>query len=117
MLPLLSFRKGKNMERLYEDSLDLILCSEYAWMILNAVKPENRNVTYEELSLRYPFLLKNKQSPESIYGLLYPGEVLERYRDKTEDTLQKRRALLLALAICRMYLKKRCSVGTNTKVF
>ena len=93
------------MERLYEGILDLRLCSDYARMILIAVKTENRSITYKELHLRYPFLLENKQSSEGIYGLLYPGEVLERYRDKTEDTLQKRRALLLALAIC-----KRCSM-------
>ena len=66
------------MERLYEGILDLRLCSDYARMILNAVKTENRSITYKELSLLYPFLLKNNQSSEGIYGLLYPGEVLER---------------------------------------
>jgi len=105
------------MERLYEGILDLTLCSDYARMILNAVKPENRSITYKELSLRYPFLLKNKQSPEGIYGLLYPGEVLERYRDKTEDTLQKRRALLLALAICRGVFEKEMFHGNQYSSF
>ena len=117
MLPPLSFRKGKNMERLYEGILDLRLCSDYAWMILNAVKTENRSITYKELSLRYPFLLENKQSSEGIYGLLYPGEVLERYRDKTEDTLQKRRALLLALAICRDVFEKEMFHGDQYASF
>lgn len=117
MLPLLFFRKGNNMERLYEGILDLVLCSDYAGMILNAAKPENRSVTYEELSLRYPFLLDRKQSSEGIYGLLYPGEVLERYRDKTEDTLQKRRALLLALAICRDAIEKEMFHGSQYESF
>ncbi len=58
--PLLSFRKGKNMERLYEGILGLTLCSDYARMILNAVKPENRSIAYKELSLRYPFLIKKQ---------------------------------------------------------
>lgn len=117
MLPPLSFRKGKNMERLYEGILDLRLCSDYARMILNAVKTENRSITYKELPLRYPFLLENKQSSEGIYGLLYPGEVLERYRDKTEDTLQKRRALLLALAICRDVFEKEMFHGDQYASF
>ena len=117
MLPPLSFRKGKNMERLYEGILDLRLCSDYARMILNAVKTENRSITYKELSLLYPFLLKNNQSSEEIYGLLYPGEVLERYRDKTEDTLQKRRALLLALAICRDVFEKEMFHGDQYASF
>ena len=80
-------------------------------MILNAVKTENRSITYKELSLRDPFLLENKQSSEGIYGLLYPGEVLERYRDKTEDTLQKSIVYYyLLLRSAGMYLKKRCSM-------
>lgn len=106
MLPLLSFGKGKNMDRLYEGILDRTVCSDYVWMILKAVKPENQSITYEELSAKYPFLLKDQKSREDLYGLLYPGEVLERYRDKTEDTVQKRRALLLALAICRKVFEK-----------
>ena len=94
------------MDRLYEGILDRTVCSDYVWMILNAVKSENKSITYEELSAKYPFLLKDQKSREDLYGLLYPGEVLERYRDKTEDTVQKRRALLLALAVCRKVFEK-----------
>ena len=94
------------MDRLYEGILDRTVCSDYVWMILNAVKSENKSITYEELSEKYPFLLKDQKSREDLYGLLYPGEVLERYRDKTEDTVQKRRALLLALAVCRKVFEK-----------
>ena len=94
------------MDRLYEGILDRTVCSDYVWMVLNAVKSENKSITYEELSAKYPFLLKDQKSREDLYGLLYPGEVLERYRDKTEDTVQKRRALLLALAVCRKVFEK-----------
>jgi len=43
--------------------------------------------------------------------------VLERYRDKTEDTLQKRRALLLALAICRDVFEKEMFHGNQYASF
>lgn len=55
------------MERLYEGILGLTLCSDYARMILNAVKPENRSIAYKELSLRYPFLIK-KIKKQTISG-------------------------------------------------
>ena len=43
--------------------------------------------------------------------------MLERYRDKTEDTLQKRRALLLALAICRDVFEKEMFHGNQYASF
>ena len=49
-------------------------------------------------------------------GTLFCGTTIQ-YRDKTEDTLQKRRALLLALAICRDVFEKEMFHGDQYASF
>ena len=60
---------------------------------------------------------------EKTYQLRYPGEVLERYKDRCGDNMENMRALAIALAEGREFLEADMFVGNqkeegiNTKSF
>lgn len=54
---------------------------------------------------------------EKMYGFRYPGEVLERYREKCGDTQKNLRALAIALSEMKDVLEDNMFIGTQKTTF
>lgn len=59
----------------------------------------------------------SKFSMEKMYGFRYPGEVLERYRERCGDTLENLRALAIALAEEKDWLTDSMFIGGQKATF
>lgn len=96
----------------YEDVINLPLLWQMKDMILRIAK-EKKNCQ-RQMPL---FGNRPQQSMEEAYQLRYPGEVLERYRERCGDTPENMRALAIALAECKESLEDDMFVGNQKEAF
>lgn len=98
--------------KVYEDIINLELMWQMRGMIAEAAGqglPAGRS---REPLFRYKAV---QESMESRFGFRYPGEVLERYQERCGDTVQNLRALAIAVADEKEFLKDSMFIG-NQKV-
>lgn len=96
----------------YEDVINLRLLWQMKDLVFRVAK-EKKNCQ-GQLML---FGNRLKQSMEEAYQLRYPGEVLERYRERSGDTPENMRALAIALAECKDFLEDNMFVGNQKEEF
>lgn len=113
-----SFRKENRLKgRRYEKQIDLELYQQMVNMIFKlSVKKEKEKVLWQ-IKHTSLFWELPAQTMEQVYGLHYPGEVLERLKEKTELTLPKIRALSLALGQTKEIHEDGMFLGTQFTQF
>lgn len=93
-----SFRKEITLKGTrYEKQIDLELYRQMVDMIYRLSGKEGKMYTMRQIENDSLFWERPEKAMEEVYGLHYPGEVLERLGEKAEMTLPKIRALGLAL--------------------
>lgn len=96
----------------YEDVINLPLLWQMKDLVFRIAK-EKKNCRNQKML----FGNRSKQSMEEAYQLRYPGEVLERYRERCGDTPENMRALAIALAECKELLEDNMFVGNQKEAF
>lgn len=96
----------------YEDAINLPLLWQMKDLILRTTKEKGNGQNQVML-----FGNRSKQAMEEAYQLRYPGEVLERYRERCGDTPENMRALAIALAECKELLEESMFVGNQKETF
>lgn len=94
-----------------------IICLPLLWQmkdLIVRVADEKKN---DQSWMRSLFGHEIQQTMEKTYQLRYPGEVLERYRDRCGDTLENMRALAIALAESRELLEADMFIGNQKEAF
>lgn len=94
----------------YEDVINLPLL----WQMKDLVFRIAKKCCQGQIML---FGNRTEQSMEEAYQLRYPGEVLERYRERCGDTPENMRALAIALAECKEFLEDNMFVGNQKEAF
>lgn len=87
------------LRKFYEQVLDVELYCQMVDLIFRLSEEPQKKKLYEMLEQKALFLRKPDQELEDVYGLRYPGEVLERLGEKMTVTERQIRALGLALAV------------------
>lgn len=98
--------------QIYEDIINLQLLWQMKEMITGLI---NKQRCEERISL----FGENKPqlTMEEMYGFRYPGEVLERYREKCGDTQKNLRALAIALSEMKDVLEDNMFIGNQKTIF
>lgn len=97
----------------YEEIVNLQLL----WQMKNLIRRVSTKAVLTDIRGTVFGERKTEQSMEEMYQLRYPGEVLERYRDKCGGSIINMRALAIALAEMREVLEDRMFVGSQKVVF
>ena len=84
------------LRKFYEQVLDVELYCQMVDLIFRLSEDPQKKKLYERLEQKALFLRKPDQELEDVYGLRYPGEVLERLGEKMTVTERQIRALGLA---------------------
>lgn len=96
----------------YENVINLPLLWQMKDLVLRIAK-EKKNCQAQTML----FGNRSQQSMEEAYQLRYPGEALERYRERCGDTPENMRALAIALAECKELLGNDMFVGNQKEAF
>ena len=100
--------------KVYENVINMELMWQMRQMIAEAagtqlVEPRCRKTLFKRRAVQ--------ESMESKFGFRYPGEVLERCHERCGDTMQNLRALAIALADEKEFLKDNMFIGSQKAGF
>lgn len=101
----------------FNEWFDIRLYSQMCSLIYRVSKKEEKNMLWEKIEAYALFPGNCEERIEDVYGLKYPGEVLERLEEKTEVTMRQIRALGLALGITTSLWEENMFVGTQLVSF
>lgn len=105
------------LQKFFEDIFDVELYCQMVDLIIRLSENTDKEQAYREIQNRALFFRHPEQGAEEIYGLHYPGEVLERLEEKTEIRAEQLRALGLALAETRQFQNTGMFVGKQQASF
>lgn len=100
--------------KVYENVINMELMWQMRQMIAEAagmqlIEPRCRKPLFKRRAVQ--------ESMENKFGFRYPGEVLERYHERCGDTVQNLRALAIALADEKEFLKDNMFIGSQKAAF
>lgn len=101
----------------YEKKIDLELYRQMVELIYRLSAKPDKAYALKQMEEDSLFWEEPRQSMEEAYGLHYPGEVLERLKDKTKLTVPKIRALCLALGDTKEIQSEGMFLGTQLRGF
>lgn len=100
--------------KVYENVINMELMWQMRQMIAEAagmqlIEPRCRKPLFKRRAVQ--------ESMENKFRFHYPGEILERYHERCGDTVQNLRALAIALADEKEFLKDNMFIGSQKAAF
>lgn len=97
----------------YQDVINLPLLWQMKDLIARVANEKKKDQSWEKTL----FGVNKQLEMEEAYQLRYPGEVLERYKERCGDTPENMRALAIALAESRCFLEANMFIGNQKQAF
>lgn len=104
--------------KMLEERIDTRLLAQIRRLILELTDVKDAYIQFGEILGNSLYGEREETEPlEDMYGLRYPGEVLERYAEKIGDSPKIVRTLAMALAEMKPLLSNSMFVGTQYETF
>lgn len=94
-----------------------IICLPLLWQMKDLIVRVANETKQHHNRMRSLFGERKQQTMEEAYQFRYPGEVLERYKDRCGDTRDNMRALAIALAESKEILEADMFIGNQQEAF